>query len=253
MSGSMPFTLEVAAGSVISALAAQQAGADRVELCGGLESGGITPSFGTIAQAREHVRIPLFVLVRPRAGDFVYGAHEVDVILRDVELCVRLGCDGVVIGALDAGGGIDQSVCRRLIDAAGPLQVTFHRAFDAARDRRQALEDVIALGCQRVLTSGGQGNAIDGGDDIAERVLQAAGRVTVMPGAGIAADNVAALARLTGAREFHASARAPRVSAMQFRNPALRDLSPDWSETDPMRVRALRAALDALQDSQRTP
>ena len=167
-------------------------------------------------------------------------------MLRDIELCVRSGCDGIVIGALDPEGGIDQPVCRQLIAAAGALQVTFHRAFDAAREPELALETVIALGCRRVLTSGGRSTAMEGGDGIATLVGQAAGRLAVMPGAGIDADNVAALAARTGACEFHASAKAPRLSSMQFRNARLDGLAPDWSETDPVRVRALRAALDAL-------
>jgi len=246
MSGRSPLTLEIAAGSLGSALAAQAAGADRVELCEGLASGGTTPSYGTLALARERLRIPLFVLVRPRAGDFLYDARETEVMLRDIEMCVRLGCDGVAIGALLADGGIDLSLCERLVAAAGPLQVTFHRGFDAARDQAQALEQVIALGCQRVLTSGGQATAVEGADRIAALVAQAAGRVTVMPGAGIDAGNVAALATLTGAREWHASAKAPRLSSMGFRRPALQGLAPDWSETDPARVRALRTALDAM-------
>ena len=246
MSASPPLALEIAAGSLVSALAAQDAGADRVELCEGLASGGTTPSYGTLALARERVRIPLFVLVRPRAGDFLYDARETEVMLRDIEMCVRLGCDGVVIGALQADGDIDLPLCERLVAAAGPLQVTFHRAFDAARDPVQALEQVIALGCRRILTSGGQATAMEGADRIAMLARQAAGRVTLMPGAGIDAGNVATLATLTGAREFHASAKAPRISSMGFLNPVLQGLAPDWSETDPARVSALRAALDAV-------
>lgn len=246
MSASPSLALEIAAGSLGSALAAQDAGADRVELCEGLASGGTTPSYGTLALARERVWIPLFVLVRPRAGDFLYDARETEVMLRDIEMCVRLGCDGVVIGALQADGDIDLPLCERLVAAAGPLQVTFHRAFDAARDPVQALEQVIALGCRRILTSGGQAAAMEGADRIAMLARQAAGRVTLMPGAGIDAGNVATLATLTGAREFHASAKAPRISSMRFLNPVLQGLAPDWSETDPARVSALRAALDAV-------
>ncbi len=246
MSTAMAYTLEIAAGSLASALAAQDGGADRVELCEGLEYGGTTPSYGTLALAREHLRIPLFVLVRPRAGDFLYDARETETMLRDIELCVRLGCDGVVIGALDAAGDVDQALCRTLMAAAGALQVTFHRAFDAARDPAQALERIAALGCRRVLTSGGRASAPEAAAALAGFVRQAAGRLSVMPGAGIDAGNVAALVRATGAREFHASAKAPRTSAMRFRNDALAGLAPDWQQTDPARVRALRTALDAL-------
>ena len=237
--------LEIAAGSLSSALAAQQAGADRVELCEGLESGGTTPSYGTLAMARDRLRIPLFVLVRPRAGDFLYDAAEADVMLHDIECCVRLGCDGIVIGALDAEGDVDQPLCRQFVSAAGPLPVTFHRAFDAVKEPAIALERIIAMGFARVLTSGGCATALVGVENVAAHVRQAAGRIVVMPGAGIAADNVANIATTTDAREFHASARSIRMSAMRFRAPALAGLPSDWTETDPERVRALRAALDA--------
>lgn len=237
--------LEIAAGSLSSARAAQQAGADRVELCEGLESGGTTPSYGTLAAAREQLKIPLFVLVRPRAGDFLYTPQDADVMLRDIECCVRLGCDGIVVGALDAEGDVDASLCRQFISAAGALSVTFHRAFDVVRDPAAALEQVIGLGFSRLLTSGGANTALEGADAIAARVRQAAGRIVVMPGAGITAGNVVALARATGAREFHASAKASRSSAMRFQAPILQGLASDWSETDPERVRALRIALDA--------
>lgn len=237
--------LEIAAGSLTSALVAQRAGADRVELCEGLGYGGTTPSYGTLALARERLRIPLFALVRPRAGDFLYDTQETEVMLRDIECCVRLGCDGIVAGALDADGNIDQSLCRQLISAAGSLPVTFHRAFDVVRDPTEALEQVIRLGFTRVLTSGGCATAMDGAGNVAAHVRQAAGRIVVMPGAGIDADNIAVLAAITGAREFHASAKARRMSAMRFRAPAVDGLPPDWMETDPERVRALRVALDA--------
>ncbi len=237
--------LEIAAGSLSSALTAQQAGADRVELCDTLEAGGTTPSYGAVSLARERLHIPLFVLVRPRAGDFLYSVREAEVMLRDIECCVRLGCDGIVIGALDADGDVDLSLCRQFVSAAGTLPVTFHRAFDAVRDPETALEQVIEAGFARVLTSGGCSTAVEGAESIAVRVQQAAGRIVVMPGAGITGGNVAALAATTGAREFHASAKAPRASAMRFCGTPLQGLSPDWTETDPERVRALRAALDA--------
>ncbi len=147
-------TLEIASNSLASALAAQAGGADRIELFDNLAEGGTTPSFATIAIARERLSIPLFVLVRPRPGDFHYDALETELMLRDIAQCRALGCDGVVIGALDVQGNIDLPLCRELVQAAGPLQVTFHRAFDAARDLPAALEQVIGLGCQRVLTSG---------------------------------------------------------------------------------------------------
>lgn len=246
MSPRARFTLEIAAGSLASALAAQDGGADRVELCEGLEYGGTTPSRGTLALARERLRIPLFVLVRPRSGDFLYDDAETEIMLRDIEQCVRLGCDGVVIGALDADGNVDMPRCRALVAAAGPLAVTFHRAFDAARAPLRALEDIIGLGCQRVLSSGAQASAAQGAALLAACVQQAGERLAVMPGAGIDAGNIAGLAQATGARQFHASAKAVRASAMRVRNPALDGLAADWLQTDPQRVRALRDALDGL-------
>ena len=199
--------LEVAANSVASAIAAQDGGAGRVELCAALELGGLTPSHGQIALARERLRIPLYVLIRPRAGDFLYSDDECATMQRDIEACVALGCDGVVIGVLDADGNVDRDRCAGLVTAAKGLGVTFHRAIDVSRDPLQSLEDAIALGCERVLSSGAQPNAPDGADLLREMVLRADGRISVMPGAGIDAMNITALREQTGAREFHASAK----------------------------------------------
>lgn len=236
--------LEIASNSVASALAAQAGGADRVELFDNLAEGGTTPSYGSIAMARERLRIPLFVLIRARPGDFHYSALEVEIMRRDIEQCRQLGCDGVVIGALDADGGIDMPLCRELVQAAGPMQVTFHRAFDATCDLPGALEQVIALGCQRVLTSGGQASAEAGADVLASLVAQADGRVSVMAGAGLNAGNIAAVAARSGCNELHASAKATQRSQMRHHNRGLIGLSADWTATDTDEVAALRAALD---------
>ena len=235
--------LEIAAGSLASALAAQDGGADRVELCGHLGEGGTTPSYGTLAVARDRLRIPLYALIRPRAGDFLYDDAELEVMRRDVETCVRLGCDGVAIGALDAEGNVDRSACEGMIAAAVSLGVTFHRAFDAARDQAAALETIIGLGCERVLTSGAHASAPEGADVIAGLVRQAKGRIRIMAGAGVTPERIAALVTRSGADEFHASARSGRTSLMRHRNDALPGLSPDWHETDPAHVRALAAVL----------
>lgn len=239
----MGYVLEIASNSVASALAAQRGGADRIELFDNLAEGGTTPSFGSIALAREQLQIPLFVLIRPRPGDFHYDGLERELMLRDIQQCRALGCDGVVIGALDADGNVDVPLCRELVQAAGLMQVTFHRAFDAARDLSAALEDVISLGCQRVLSSGGQASAEAGAGELAALVKQAAGRVSVMAGAGITPGNIAAVAQTTGCIELHASAKGPRRSDMQFHNPALVGLSPDWVATDADEVAALRASI----------
>lgn len=241
-----PRQLEIACNSLASAVAAQAGGADRVELCADLASGGTTPSAGTIVVVRQQVRLPLFVLVRPRAGDFVYDEAEVQVMLQDIALCRAQGCDGVVIGALTVEGAVDLAVCRRLLAAAGPLQVTFHRAFDAVRDRAAALEAVIALGCQRILSSGGAATALAGCPVLARDARQAGDRIAIMAGAGIDAGNVAAVVQGSGCQQLHASASTLRHSPVAWRNPALAGLQPDHVQTDVARVAALRAALDRL-------
>jgi copper homeostasis protein len=231
--------LEVAANSVASACAAQAGGAGRVELCAALELGGLTPSHATIALARERLRIPLYVLIRPRAGDFLYDDLECEAMRRDIETCAALGCDGVVLGVLDADGGVDVFRCRALMEAAGSMGITFHRAFDLTRDPGRSLEDVAMLGCERVLTSGGRTSAMEGAESIRELVIRAAGRLSVMPGAGVDADNLAALAAATGAREFHASARRQLPSGMRHRPAWLAGMQDGELRSDVEQVRAL--------------
>ena len=238
--------LEIAANSAASALPAQEGGAGRVELCDDLSEGGTTPSYGTIAVARERLHIPLYVLIRPRTGDFNYAPAEVEVMLRDIGNCVRLGCDGVVIGALDSAGDVDEAICRELMATAGSIGTTFHRAFDAARDQSTALEAIIRLGCERVLTSGGEADASSGATRIAGFVEQAASRLKVMAGAGITADNIVEVALRSNADELHGSARATRVSPSRHRNPSLRGLDLDWWESDAGRVRAMVGALESM-------
>lgn len=237
--------LEIAANSVVSACAAQDGGAGRVELCSALELGGLTPSHATIALARERLRIPLYVLIRPRAGNFLYDDSDIETMRRDIETCAMLGCDGVVLGVLDAEGDVDVARCRTLIEAAGHMGVTFHRAFDLAREPYRALEDIVALGCERVLTSGGQSSAIEGARLIRELTTRSAGRLSVMPGAGVQAGNIAALAAATGASEFHASAKRQLPSGMRYHPPALADMQAGEWRSDVEQVRALVTALQA--------
>lgn len=210
----MSRALEVAANSVASAEAAQAGGATRVELCAALELGGLTPSAAQIALVRERLSIPVHVLVRPRAGDFAYSAQEHRTMLADVAHCVAAGCDGVVFGALTDSGEVDVTRCRELVDAAGTLATTFHRAIDVSRDMAEALEAVIDLRFTRVLSSGGAASALEGAPVLRALIRQAADRIVVMPGAGLHAGNVADLAAVTGAREFHASARRALPSRM---------------------------------------
>jgi copper homeostasis protein len=235
--------LEIAANSIASALAAQEGGAGRVELCTALELGGLTPSYAQIALAREKLTIPLYVLIRPRAGDFLYSDLEVETMLRDIEACAEAGCDGVVLGVLDADGHVDMPRCRSLIAAAGSMGMTFHRAFDVTRDPLAALEDLIALGYERLLTSGGQASAILGAELIRQLVKLADGRIVVMPGAGIDAGNIGELMAMTGASEFHASAKRQHPSFMRWQSSQLTDMQAGEWQSDVEQARSMIAAL----------
>ena len=210
--------LEVCAGSVQSVIAARNGGASRVELCSALEIGGITPSKGLIEEARKIQNIKLNVLIRPRGGDFLYNEYEVATMEQDIATARQLGVDGVVIGALTAQGDIDMKTCQRLIKAADGLSVTFHRAFDMCRDPFAALEDVISLGCHRILTSGLASTALAGSKLIKELVDTAQDRIIIMPGCGVNAANAATILDATGATEIHASARTKVSSLMQYRH-----------------------------------
>lgn len=211
--------VEACVDSVESALAAQAGGAGRIELCDNLIEGGTTPSAATIAVACERLQIPVFVIVRPRGGDFLYSDIELEVMRRDIVHARELGARGVVIGVLRADGSVDAGPVRVLVEAARPMEVTFHRAFDVARDQAEALEAIIGLGIERVLTSGRAPTAREGAATIAAAVRQAAGRIGVLPGAGIDAGNVRRIVAETGAREVHVRGASTRPSPMTYRNP----------------------------------
>jgi len=239
----MTYQLEICANSIQSALAAQAGGAHRIELCQNLEQGGITPSYGLIKQVRAQLAIQVFVLIRPRPGNFVYDADELAIMRADIEACKALGCDGVVLGVLTPTGQVDIEATRALVQLAHPLPVTFHRAFDATIDLAQALEAVVATGSQRLLTSGGQASAPAGQDQLAALVQQAGGRLRIMPGAGITPANLRALAAHTGAREFHATAKQRLVPPPTPGN-ALFEVE-HW-QTNATEVSALREQLASL-------
>ncbi|MDW5418398.1 copper homeostasis protein CutC [Iodobacter sp. CM08] len=211
--------LEICAGSITSCLAAQEGGAHRVEFCDNLLEGGTTPSFGQIAVARERLWIGLNVIIRPRGGDFLYTDLEYEVMQRDIIACKKLGVDGVVIGILTADGDVDIARCKALVEQATPMHVTFHRAFDVARDPFKALEDVIATGCKRLLSSGQAATATAGAALLKELQQVAGERLVVMPGAGVRSNNIAELVATTGCVEFHTSARLPFASQMRYSNP----------------------------------
>jgi len=186
-------SVEVVVDSVASASAAERGGAVRVELCGSLIEGGITPSAGLIELTRAAVSIGIFVMIRPRGGDFNYDADEFELMQRDIGVARRLGADGVVFGLLNRDGTVDIESTRKLVDMARPLAVTFHRAFDMTPDLFQALEDICKAGVDRLLTSGGAQTAPQGSDMIARLVQRAGGRIAIMPGSGIKPENARSL------------------------------------------------------------
>lgn len=213
----MSVLVEACVDAIDAALAAERGGADRLELCGELLQGGVTPSAGLIGAVWERVEIPVFVLIRPRAGDFLYDPDEVDVMLRDIAAARAMDVDGVVIGALTRDGDVDIGTVHTLMDAVGRMKVTFHRAFDFARDREVALETLIELGVDRVLTSGGAATALEGAASLASLVRQANGRIEILAGGGINAGNVAAVVRESGVGEVHVRAAARVESEMVHR------------------------------------
>ncbi len=243
----MKIQLEVCANSVQSAIAAQKGGASRIELCDNLPEGGTTPSYGLIKVARRKLDIPIHVLLRPRAGDFLYTEYEFDTMKADIDVCGLLRCDAVVIGILNADGTVDKPRCTELVELAkkAGLKTTFHRAFDMTNDLFQALEDVIEMGFDCILTSGGKTTAMEGASKIVQLIQQAAGRIEIMPGSGVNENNVADLIHFTGVNIVHSSARMRKPSAMQYFNTAimLNTLSPEdlIDETDEARVKSIIA------------
>jgi copper homeostasis protein len=213
----MNFKLEICVDSVESAVNAQIAGADRVELCDNLIEGGTTPSFGTIVSARDNLTIGLHVIIRPRGGDFLYSDSEYDIMKRDIEKCGECGVDGVVIGILKPEGAIDTERIAKLIKLAHPMSVTFHRAFDMCSDPIRGLEDIISAGASRLLTSGQKDIVPDGAELISNLVRQSGNRIIIMPGSSLDESNIASMAKVTGASEFHLTGRKIVNSKMTFR------------------------------------
>jgi copper homeostasis protein len=215
--------LEIIGFTIEGCITAQKAGAHRIELCDSPADGGTTASYGFIKAAREKLQIELYPIIRPRGGDFLYSDDEFEIMKTDVKLCKESGCDGVVIGILTKDGKVDKKRCGSLVDSAYPLGVTFHRAFDRTVDAFEALEDIIDIGCERILTSGQKPNASDGTELITQLIVKADDRMIIMPGSGVNSKNILQIAESTGAVEFHSSARKKRKSAMEFNNPALNE------------------------------
>jgi copper homeostasis protein len=219
----MNYQLEVIAFSISSCIIAEQAGADRIELCDNPSEGGTTPSFGMIKTARSKTSIALFPIIRPRGGDFLYSNDEFEIMKNDINICKTIGCDGVVIGLLKPDGSIDVQRTVELVELAYPMDVTFHRAFDRVNDPIDSLEKIINCGCKRVLTSGLHPTAEQGIDLIEQLVTLAGNRISIMPGSGIRAQNLEKIASKTKALEFHSSARKILTSSMQYSNPSMKE------------------------------
>ncbi len=211
------FEIEVCANSVISAIAAEKGGADRVELCDNLYEGGSTPSAGMIYQVKQQCSIAIFPIIRPRGGDFLYSDTEMQVMLKDIDVARQMGADGFVIGCLTAKGKVDYEKCSKLIESAKGLPITFHRAFDMCDDAFEALETIKKLDIQRILTSGQKNKAIDGTSLIAELVNVSGSDLKIMVGSGVDENNIQEIASLTNAKSFHVSLRESYESEMLFR------------------------------------
>ncbi len=208
--------LEIAVFNIQSALLAAQSGADRLELCENPGEGGTTPSYGTLKIAREKISIPIFPIIRPRGGDFLYSEDEFEAIKKDILLCKELQFEGVVTGSLNADGTVNAEQLQQLTALAYPMELTFHRAFDRCNDPFEAMEILVNCGCSRILTSGQVPNAFDGKELIKALIEKANDRIIIMPGSGVRSNNIHELAQFTGAKELHSSARKIQASGMLF-------------------------------------
>lgn len=252
MTTSHQILIEAAVESAEGAIAAERAGAHRIELCANLTEGGTTPSAGTIGAALARVGVPIFVMVRPRGGDFLYSSMELSVMMRDIASARTLGAHGIVLGVLTKDGTVDVERTHALVESARPLPVTFHRAFDLASDLGEALDALVEAGVRRVLTSGGSAHAGDGIEQIGSLVQRAGDRITVMPGGGIKASNVRQIVDETGAREIHVGGTKPVASAMRFQRPEISFARPPLPDEytlttiDDARLRSVISAVAGL-------
>ncbi len=236
--------IEIATTDFESTRQAVEGGADRIELCANLGEGGTTQSYGVIKKCREHFQVKIYPIIRVRGGDFLYTDDEFECMLEDINICRQLGCDGVVVGFLDMYGNIDLEKTRRVVEAAQPMGVTFHRAFDRCRNPLEALEQLIEAGCERILTSGQQKTAPEAVDLISKLNSQADARIVIMPGSGVRASNIRQLADATGCHEFHSSLRSLVASRMEFFPPAFAgDKENDHYSVEASAVKELRRAI----------
>ncbi|HNW74887.1 MAG TPA: copper homeostasis protein CutC [Bacteroidales bacterium] len=241
--------LEACVNSAMSAVEAQKGGAGRVELCENLHDGGTTPSAGAIIIAREKLHIGLFVMIRPRGGDFLYSDDEFRIMQSDIRFAKEAGADGVVFGILNSDGTIDRERMKQLAELARPMGITCHRAFDMTPDPYQSMEDLIGLGIDRILTSGQRPTAPLGADLIRELILKADGRIIIMPGSGVKEHNIVDLRDRTGATEFHIHLEKQEPSRMKFRQPSVYMGAPGQSEFEHVLTdwKRIRKVMDMLE------
>ena len=243
----MNYIIEIATTDYLTTKAAIDGGADRIELCASLVEGGTTPSAGLIKQCKENFSVPIFPIIRPRGGDFLYTDDEFRLMITDILIAKQFGCEGIVTGLLEKDGNIDVARTAVLVELAFPMEVSFHRAFDRCIDPFKALEQLIEIGCQRLLTSGQQPAAPEGIELIAELVKKANEKIIIMPGSGVRKENIKLLAERTGAVEFHSSLRGKQRTKMEFLHPAFLNSEESYSNPsiDPDEVKALRKALNS--------
>jgi len=247
--------VEICVDSIESAIAADRGGADRIELCSSLIEGGVTPSAGLIATVLGKVSLGVFVMIRPRAGDFLYTPDEFKAMERDILMAKQLGADGVVFGILNKDGSVDSTRVKRLVEVARPLKVTFHRAFDVSRELSKSLDELMGAGVDRVLTSRGEQTAELGKARIAELKRQAGDRIALMAGSGINEHNASQLIAATGIREIHASLRTAVPSPMRYRNEKVSFSPEQGGESQRLvvpedRVRKLVEAVNSTAESE---
>jgi copper homeostasis protein len=243
-------SMEICCYNLESVIAAQEAGANRIELCANRHLGGTTPSYGMMEVVRKNLHTPVMVMIRPRGGDFLYSQLEIEVMIHDIQMAKELQMTGVVMGVLQQNGEVNKAVMTQLIDIARPMQVTFHRAFDLTPDPISSLQDLIELGVDRVLTSGQHYRSFEGMKVIKTLIDMAGDRIVVMPGGGITEYSVKEIIQYTGAKEFHVSASGNRPSTMKFKKGQVLMGTSDSEYTveiaDPTRIRRFRKIVDQL-------
>lgn len=240
------YIIEIATSDLETTRSAVEGGADRIELCANLAEGGTTSSPGILRKSRELFSVQLFPIIRPRGGDFLYSKDEIETMFEDIRYCKQLGFDGVVIGLLNRDGTIDLKHTSKMVELAYPMSVTFHRAFDRCLDPFEAMEQLIKMGVERILSSG-QMPTVDLGIDLLVKLNEAAdGRIIIMPGSGVRKENIKMLQERTGCIEFHSSLRKKRRSEIDFIHPGFADSEESYfnNHIDPAEVIALRKALE---------